>query len=98
MFNSNLFDVVRKPLITEKALAANGLNKYSFAVDVLSNKHQIKLAVEKIFSVTVKDVNILNVKGKIKRFTGRFGKRADMKKAIVTLADGQSIDVSGGRI
>jgi large subunit ribosomal protein L23 len=98
MFNSNLFDVIRKPVVTEKALICASLNKYCFFVDVAADKNSVKNAIESIFTVNVAKVNILNVKGKTKKFKGRFGKRADLKKAIVTLANGQSIDVSGGKI
>ena len=98
MFNANLFDIIKRPVVTEKALIANAMNKYSFFVDVSAGKDSVKSAIESIFAVNVSEVNILNVKGKIKKFKGRFGKRIDLKKAIVTLAEGQSIDVSGGRI
>jgi large subunit ribosomal protein L23 len=98
MFNSSLFDIIKKPVVTEKALSANSLSKYCFFVDVSADKESVKRAIETIFSVTVAKVNILNIKGKTKKFRGRFGKRADTKKAVVTLANGQSIDVSGGKV
>jgi large subunit ribosomal protein L23 len=98
MFNSSLFDIIRKPVVTEKALICGSINKYCFFVAAAADKNSVKRAIEGIFSVNVTKVNILNVKGKTKKFKGRFGKRADLKKAVVTLASGQSIDVSGGKI
>ena len=97
-FNAKLFDVIRKPLITEKALASSEYNKYIFLVDVRSDKCEVKKAIESIFEVKVKKVNILNLMGKVKKFKGRIGKRADQKKAVVTLLDGYSIDAGLGRV
>jgi large subunit ribosomal protein L23 len=87
--------VLRKPLLTEKvAMLQDKNNQYAFMVDPLANKIEIKRAVELKYSVTVEDVNTLNVRGKVKRM-GRFeGKRADWKKAIVTLKAGDRIELA----
>jgi large subunit ribosomal protein L23 len=87
--------VLRKPLLTEKvAQIQDKHNQYAFAVDPDSNKIEIKRAVELKYSVTVTDVNTMGVRGKVKRL-GRFqGKRADWKKAVVTLKAGDSIELA----
>jgi len=87
--------VLRKPLLTEKVAALqDSHNQYAFMVDPAANKIEIKRAVELKYSVTVLEVNTLNVRGKIKRM-GRFsGKRADWKKAIVTLKAGDRIELA----
>jgi large subunit ribosomal protein L23 len=87
-----LYEVIRSPVITEKATALTERNQVSFRVAIGATKPQIKVAVETLFGVTVLGVNTLITKGKTKRFRGRPGQRADVKKAIVQLADGQSID------
>jgi large subunit ribosomal protein L23 len=87
-----LYEVIRSPVITEKATALTERNQVSFRVAIGATKPQIKVAVEKLFGVTVLGVNTMITKGKTKRFRGRPGQRADVKKAIVQLADGQSID------
>ena len=92
---AKLYDVVRHPVITEKATLMNELNKYVFKVSSRSNKVSVKSAVESIFNVKVVSVNILNTKGKVKKFKGRKGYRSGYKKAIVTLADSNSIDFGG---
>jgi large subunit ribosomal protein L23 len=71
-------------------------NKVVFEVAYKCNKKEIKGAVEKLFSVKVKSVNIINIKGKIKRFKGVLGKRNDIKKAVITLEEGNTIDISAG--
>ncbi len=89
----SLFEVIRRPIISEKstALAEIG-NRYVFEVSGQANKHEIKDAVQRLFSVKVREVRTLVVHGKVKR-VGRFEtKRANWKKAIVTLAEGQKID------
>jgi large subunit ribosomal protein L23 len=91
-----LYDFVRAPLITEKATLASEHNQVMFRVPLKATKPQIKLAVESLFKVNVTAVNTLISKGKLKRFRGRPGRRNDVKKAIVTLAEGQSIDVTTG--
>ncbi len=99
---SNLVDlnksykIILKPLVTEKATKLSEFNKVVFAVSLNSNKIEIKHAIEKLFSVKVKSVNIVNIKGKLKRFKGVLGKKNNIKKAIVTLAEGNSIDISAG--
>ena len=90
------YDVIRKPIITEKATMASEAGAVVFEVAIDSNKPQIKEAVEALFGVKVKAVNTTITKGKVKRFQGMLGKRKDGKKAYVTLEDGNSIDVSTG--
>lgn len=90
------YDVIVAPVITEKATAASEQNKVVFKVARNATKPQIKAAVEKLFDVKVTGVNTLVTKGKVKRFRGTVGQRSDVKKAIVTLAKGQTIDVTTG--
>jgi large subunit ribosomal protein L23 len=87
-----IYNVIRSPVITEKATALSERSQFSFRVAIGATKPEIKVAVETLFGVTVLGVNTLITKGKTKRFRGRPGRRADVKKAIVQLADGQSID------
>ena len=91
-----LFDVILSPVITEKATAMSDQNKVVFKVAKTATKPQIKLAVEKLFDVKVVSVNTLVRKGKVKRFRGTLGQQSDVKKAVVTLAEGHSIDVTTG--
>ncbi|WP_197490495.1 50S ribosomal protein L23 [Halothiobacillus diazotrophicus] len=88
-----LFDVLRAPLVTEKTARANEVNQYVFRVATTADKAEIKAAVEKLFGVSVKAVQVANVAGKTRRFRGVPGRRADWKKAYVTLAEGQVIDL-----
>lgn len=90
------YDVIKAPLITEKGSVVAEHNQVVFKVSADATKPQIKAAVEKLFDVKVKSVNTLVQKGKTKRFRGIQGRRSDIKKAIVTLAEGQSIDVTTG--
>ncbi|OUS06919.1 50S ribosomal protein L23 [Rhodobacterales bacterium 52_120_T64] len=90
------YDVIRKPVITEKATMASENNAVVFEVAIDANKPQIKEAVESLFNVKVKAVNTSITKGKVKRFKGQLGKRKDVKKAYVTLEEGNTIDVSTG--
>jgi large subunit ribosomal protein L23 len=90
------YDVIRKPIITEKATMASEANAVVFEVAIDANKPQIKEAVEAIFGVKVKAVNTTITKGKVKRFKGIAGKRKDVKKAYVTLEEGNAIDVATG--
>jgi large subunit ribosomal protein L23 len=90
------YDAILSPVITEKATMLSEQNKVVFRVAKDATKPQIAEAVENLFKVTVVKVNTLNVKGKTKRFRGREGKRSDVKKAIITLAEGQSIDITTG--
>ena len=90
------YDVIRKPIITEKTTMASENGAVVFEVAIDSNKPQIKDAVEALFGVKVKAVNTTITKGKNKRFRGRLGTRKDVKKAYVTLEEGNTIDVSTG--
>ena len=90
------YKIIRKPIVTEKATKLSEFNKVVFEVAYKSNKNEIKGAVEKLFSVKVKSVNIINIKGKVKRFKGVLGKRNDIKKAVITLEEGNTIDISAG--
>jgi large subunit ribosomal protein L23 len=90
------YDVIRRPVVTEKSTNASEHNQVVFDVAIDATKPQIKEAVEGLFSVTVTAVNTLVRKGKVKRFRNRLGVRNDTKKAIVTLAEGQSIDIATG--
>ena len=90
------FDVLLAPHITEKATLLSEQNKVVFKVALDSSKDEVASAVEAIYNVKVTKVNTLVTKGKTKRFKGMKGRRSDMKKAIVTLAEGQSIDVTTG--
>lgn len=92
----SVFDVIRAPVITEKSTIALESNKYTFKVAQDSTKYDIKIAVETLYKVKVEQVNTIVLKGKVKRFKGRLGKRSDVKKAIVKLASGQKIDLSSG--
>ena len=89
-------DVLLKPVVSEKSYALLDENKYTFIVAPGSNKTQIKQAVEAVFSVKVTGVNTINRQGKRKRTKTGFGKRANTKRAIVTLAEGDRIDIFGG--
>lgn len=90
------YDVITSPVITEKSTMVSEYNQVVFNVPGTATKPAIKAAVEFLFGVKVMAVNTLNRKGKTKRFRGRVGRQSDQKKAIVTLAEGQSIDVSSG--
>ena len=90
------YDLIKKPVITEKATMASENNAVVFQVAMDATKPQIKEAVENIFGVKVKAVNTTITKGKAKKFRGRAGERSDKKKAYVTLEAGNSIDVSTG--
>jgi large subunit ribosomal protein L23 len=94
MSREAMYDIVRAPVITEKATALSEKNQVVFRVAIDANKLQIKAAVEGLFGVKVLGVNTLVQKGKTKRFKGRPGVRSDVKKAFVQLAEGQSIDLS----
>ncbi len=90
------YDVILSPVVTEKATMAAERNQVIFRVARDATKPEIKEAVEKLFDVKVEGVNTLVVKGKTKYFRGRAGSRSDVKKAIVTLAEGHSIDITTG--
>ena len=91
-----VYQLVRRPLVTEKSTLGSEHNQVTFEVPLDATKPEIKAAVEDLFKVKVKGVNTLRQKGKTKRFRGRPGKRSDMKKAYVTLEEGHSIDVTTG--
>jgi large subunit ribosomal protein L23 len=91
-----MYDVILAPVVTEKSTRVSEHNQIVFKVRMEATKPDIKAAVEGIFGVKVMAVNTLVQKGKQKRFKGRVGFRSDMKKAIVTLAEGQNIDVTTG--
>ena len=90
------YEVIRRPIITEKATMASEANAVVFEVARDATKPEIKAAVEAVFGVRVKAVNTLITKGKTKRFRGRPGVRSDRKKAYVTLEEGKTIDVTTG--
>ena len=94
--DARLYDVIVRPLVTEKTTALAEQNKIVFKISPTASKNDVKKAVEAIFKVTVTKVNTITVEGKTKRFRGREGQRSDLRKAIVTLAEGQSIDFSAG--
>jgi large subunit ribosomal protein L23 len=96
MITLSHYDVIRRPVITEKSTAASEHNKVIFLVAPSATKPQIKAAVEALFKVKVKSVNTLVRKGKNKRFRGIAGRTSDTKRAIVTLVEGQMIDVTTG--
>jgi large subunit ribosomal protein L23 len=92
----NPHQIIIRPLITEKNTNLMSLNKYSFEVDRSANKMQIKQAIESIFNVSVTAVHTMNVRGKLRRRGMRYGYTADWKKAIVTLAEGDRIELFEG--
>lgn len=96
MNKADIYDVIRAPIITEKATMASEHSQVLFRVRKSATKPEIKQAVEQLFDVKVKAVNTLNRKGKIKRFRGRKGRQSDVKNAIVTLEEGHTIDVTTG--
>ena len=89
------YDTILRPVITEKATMANENGQVTFAVAIDATKPQIKAAVEMLFNVKVMAVNTIVQKGKVKSCRGRLGRRSDTKKAMVTLAEGQNIDLMG---
>lgn len=91
-----MYTIIRSPVITEKATMLGEKGQTAFRVAIDATKPEIKAAVEGLFGVKVTGVNTLVAKGKTKRFKGRPGRRSDVKKAYVTLAEGQSIDLSTG--
>jgi len=92
----NARDIIVKPIITERSVAGIEENKYTFKVAKDANKIDVKRAIEEIFKVKVIDVKTMNVKGKMKRMGKNIGKRPDWKKAIITLKDGDKIEVVEG--
>ena len=90
------YQIILNPIVTEKATQLSEYNKVVFAVPINATKLEVKSSVEKIFSVKVETVNTILLKGKTKRFKGILGLRSNLKKAIVTLAPGNTIDFSAG--
>tara|TARA_B100000686_G_scaffold44886_1_gene47525 strand:- start:1486 stop:1800 length:315 start_codon:yes stop_codon:yes gene_type:complete len=88
------YSIIHKPLMTEKSTNLNQFNQYSFVVAKSSNSNEIKLAIEKIFKVKVTKINTSIMRGKPKSFKGNIGFKSDIKKAIVTLSEGNTIDTS----
>jgi len=91
-------DVLLAPVVSEKSYGLLDENKYTFLVRPDANKTQIKIAVEQVFGVTVTGVNTLNRQGKRRRTRFGYGRRADTKRAVVSVADGQRIDIFGGPV
>ena len=89
-------DVIIRPVVSEKSYGLLDEGKYTFLVAPDANKTEIKIAVQQIFGVTVTSVNTVNRKGKRKRTRGGFGHRADTKRAVVSLAEGDRIEIFGG--
>ncbi len=96
MSTERYYDTILAPVITEKATLLSEHNKVVFKVPLSANKKEIAEAVEALFKVKVEKVNTIRTPGKVKRFRGHLGKRVDVKKAIVTLVDGHSIDITTG--
>ncbi len=94
--NIGLLDIIKYPIVTEKSTNLSAHNQVTFAVLKTASKPEIKAAIESVFGVSVKAVNTLIRKGKTKRFKGRVGVQEDVKKAIITLNDGQQLDLGSG--
>ena len=94
--NFEKYEIIRRPIITEKATMASETGTVAFEVNMKSSKKEIKIAIEELFGVKVKAVNTLIMKGKVKRFRGQLGRRRDTKKAYITLEEGNTIDVNTG--
>ena len=90
------YDLIKKPIITEKGTLLSNNSQVIFSVPMNTNKSIVKQAVEKLFGVNVKKINIIISKGKTKRFKGKKGKRKNEKKAIISLEEGQKIDITTG--
>ncbi|WP_025899913.1 50S ribosomal protein L23 [Sneathiella glossodoripedis] len=96
MNQERIYDILLGPVVTEKSTMGSEFNQVTFRVSLDATKPEIKEAVETLFNVKVTNVNTNRTNGKVKRFRGRLGKRSDFKKAMVTLAEGQTIDVTTG--
>ena len=96
MSENRAYQIILNPLVTEKSTQQSEFNKMVFSVPVNATKLEVKSSIEKIFSVKVTAVNTILLKGKVKRFKGVLGRRSNTKKAIVTLAPGNTIDLSVG--
>lgn len=95
-FSHTFFDVIKKPIITEKSTVISENGYYVFSVDIKSTKHMIKKAIEHIFNVKVQSVNSIVKKGKNKRFRGKLGTQNNIKKALVKLEKNYKIDLTIG--
>ena len=93
---ASMYDTLLCPVITEKSMMSSENGKVVFMVPLSANKDDVKAAVEAIFKVKVNKVNTVKQAGKVKRFRGYEGVRSDYKKAVITLAEGQNIDVTAG--
>jgi large subunit ribosomal protein L23 len=93
---ARMYDIIRAPVVTEKSTLGSQHNQVTFRVPLDATKPEIKAAVESVFKVKVKAVNTVRTLGKIKRFRGRLGQRSDQKKAMVSLQEGHTIDVTTG--
>jgi large subunit ribosomal protein L23 len=87
-----IYDIILSPIVTEKTNTQLNNRKYSFSIDGSASKEDIKKSIETIFGVDVEKINIINTEGKVKRFKGTIGKRSSIKKAIVTIKNGQEIN------
>ncbi|HYM32648.1 MAG TPA: 50S ribosomal protein L23 [Candidatus Cybelea sp.] len=96
MNRDKMYDTILGPVVTEKSTRGSEHNQVTFRVPLDATKPEIKAAVEGLFNVKVVAVNTLRVRGKQKRFKGHLGQRSDWKKAMITLAEGQNIDVTTG--
>ena len=94
--SAKMYDTLVRPVITEKSMLSSENGKVTFLVPLSATKDEVKAAVETIFNVKVNKVNTIRQFGKEKRFRGYVGQRSDFKKAVVTLAEGQNIDVTTG--
>lgn len=93
---AKMYDTLTRPVITEKSMISSEAGKVTFMVPLSATKNEVKAAIEAIFNVKVNKVNTIRQLGKQKRFKGHIGQRSDYKKAVVTLAEGQNIDVTTG--
>ena len=93
---AQMYDTLLRPVITEKSMTSSKAGKVVFMVPLSATKDEVKAAVEAIFNVKVNKVNTVKQSGKVKRFRGFEGVRSDYKKAVITLAEGQNIDVTAG--
>jgi large subunit ribosomal protein L23 len=91
-----MYEIVRAPIVTEKSTRGSEHNQVTFRVPLDATKPEIKAAIETLFKVKVRAVNTIRLAGKAKRFKGHVGRRSDIKKAIVSLVEGQTIDVTAG--
>ncbi len=96
--NKDPRDILIRPIISEKSYSLMDQGKYTFEVDPRSNKTEIKIAIEQVFGVKVVSVNTINRKGKTRRTRYGLGKRKDVKRAIVTVGDGEALDVFSGHV